>query len=103
MKTKCYCVYCPKHPFFERQKEFGRVSGWHANMWSPLNFDMTAGADVECLDPKSDAFYELDIDPDDYEFKTCAYGDGSAETGIDGCGWEIDAYCGNEEYKEYVS
>jgi len=74
MKTKCYCVYCPKHPFFERQKEFGQISGWHANMYSPIHFDMTAGADVECLDPKSDAFYELEVDPDYYEFKTCAYG-----------------------------
>lgn len=103
MKTKCYCIFCPKHPLFERQKEFlrdGQISGWHANCFSPLNFRMDMGADVECLNPRSDAFYELNIDPEDCEFKTCAYGDGCSETGISGLGWEIDAYCGNEDYKE---
>jgi len=100
MKTKCYCVYCPKHPLFKRQAEFDKITGWHSNMFSPLNFDMTAGADVDCLDPKSDAFFELDIDPKSHEFETTAYGDGGSETGFSGMGYEVNAYCGNEEYQE---
>ena len=102
MKTKCYCVFCPKHPLFKRQAEFSgkRIAGWHSNMFMPLSFAEEAGADVTCLDPKSDAFYELNIEPEDHEFKTTAYGDGGSETGFSGMGYEIDAYCGNETYEE---
>ena len=49
---------------------------------------------------KSDAFFELDIDPKSHEFETTAYGDGGSETGFSGMGYEVNAYCGNEEYQE---
>jgi hypothetical protein len=103
MRTTCYCIFCPKHPYFNKQKELmelGRISGWHSNQSMPLGFSSKAGAEVDCLYPKSDAFHELDIEPEDVHWETTAYGDGCAETGYQGCGYEINAYCGNEEYKE---
>jgi len=100
MKTKCYCVYCPMHPLFKRQSEFKNVAGWHANMGMPFGFSSEAGAYVDCLKPESDAFFDLNIDPEDHEFKTTAYGDGNAVTGFEGAGYEISANCGNEKYQE---
>lgn len=103
MKTKCYCIFCPKHPLFEKQKEYwncGRIAGWHSNMPMPIGFNSEVGMDVDCLNPESDAFYDLGIDSEDCEFKITAYGDGLAETGFLGDGFGIDAYCANETYKE---
>jgi hypothetical protein len=58
------------------------------------------GKEVDCLQPRSDAFYELDRRAEDFEWKATAYGDGNAITGVEGGGFVIYAYCGNEEDKE---
>jgi hypothetical protein len=58
------------------------------------------GVEVDCLDPVSDAFDVLDVDPSDYDFETTAYGDGVSITGIDQDSFRIWANCGNEKYKD---
>jgi len=102
MKTICYCIFCPNHPLFERREEFsskGKISGWRANTFMPLGFVKEMGVKVDCLAPDSEAFDALDIDPEDIEWETCAYNDGCAETGYQGHGYDLYAYCENEEYE----
>jgi hypothetical protein len=101
MHTKCYCIYCPKHPLHLKQKEFknGALTGWSVDCWIDSDYEETA-SEVECLNPISAAFSELDIYPKDFEFPITAYGDGNAVTGVEGNGFNIYAICKDETYKE---
>jgi len=100
MKTKCYCIFCPKHPLHHKQKEFKEVlTGWDVGGFISSPYE-EQGAIVHCLSPQSDAFYDLNKEPEDFEWKITAYGDGCAITGYEGIGYCIRATCGNEGYKE---
>lgn len=96
MKTTCYCIYCPHHPLFEKRHDIKFPTGFFVGEFIREGYE--AGVEVDCLQPDSPAFSELNIDPDDYEFPKTAYGDGSSQTGFSGHGFEIQAYCDNEEY-----
>ncbi len=98
MKTKCYCVYCKKHPLFIEKKDFKVVTGFQVGNYVSDMF--TSGRDVNCLNPISDAFDDFDIDPENYEFPITAYGDGISQTGFEGRGYIIYANCDNEEYED---
>jgi hypothetical protein len=100
MKTTCYCILCPKHPFYAKRKELSVLTGWRVGWLIYKPEDVAGGAVVDCLEPVSYAFDELNIDPGDYEFPITAYEDGCALTGFHGRGFEIEANCDNEEYIE---
>ena len=100
MKTRCYCILCPKHPLYTKRKELSVLAGWQVGrgIYDPKH--EAGGANVDCLEPISDAFDELHIDSEDYEFPVTAYGDGCSLTGIEGRGFEVEAICNNEEYRQ---
>ena len=100
MRTICYCVYCPKHPLFEKRNNLRPLTGWSVGDVIYNEKYLKQGKEVDCLEPVSDAFSELDVDPKDHLFPITAYGDGVAFTGFDGRGYEITAQCENEEYEE---
>ncbi len=100
MKTKCYCVGCPKHPLFENRHNYVFYTGFDVGDTIWKNEDLVQGADVDCLEPVSDAFDDLDINPEEHDFPITAYGDGNSITGFDGRGYTIVANCENEEYSE---
>lgn len=99
MQTKCFCIFCPRHPKFKDR-----------HLWNdpPTGFlpgDIIWGADeyaakVECLLPVSSAFEEFNIDPNYQEFPITAYGDGCAMTGFSTDGITVFASCHNEDYEE---
>jgi len=100
MKTRCYCLYCPNHPLHSKQRDFKDIlTGWWLGDFISSVYD-EQGRLVNCLNPVSSAFSELNIDPDDYEFETTAYSDGVAVTGIEEEGFNIFANCKNETYEE---
>lgn len=101
MKTRCYCVYCPHHPLFEKRAEIEFPVGWNPvdGVWWHPKYEQ-AGADVECLEPVSDAFSELNVDAEDLEFEKTAYDDGNAVTGYAESSYVLLAICGNEEYED---
>jgi hypothetical protein len=99
METECYCIYCKKHPLYEKRKELQVLTGWQVG-YIILDAERYGGENVECLSPISDAFEELWIDPEDYEFPVTAYDDGMSSTGIDEDYFKVYAICENEEYEE---
>ncbi len=100
MKTKCYCIFCKKHPLHDKQKEFKDwLTGWDVGNFIDSKYNETC-AEVNCLNPDSDAFDELDLTPSNLRFPITAYGDGFAVTGFEGNGFTIYASCKNEDYKE---
>ena len=98
MKTKCFCVYCSNHPLYNERNNLPVVVGWTLDRMIFGDCART-GVDVECLQPESDAFFELDISPDEHEFPITAYGDGSSNTGFEGMGYVVHAYCSKEDYE----
>lgn len=100
MKTKCYCVGCPKHPLFENRHSYVFYTGFDVGDTIWKKEDLVQGVDVDCLEPVSDAFDDLDINPKEHDFPITAYGDGCSITGFDGRGYTIVANCENEEYSE---
>lgn len=98
MKTKCYCVGCPKHPLFNERHDFKFYTGFYIGDTIWKEEYLIQGRDVDCLEPVSDAFYDLDISPEEHDFPITAYGDGGSITGFSGRGYEIFANCENEEY-----
>jgi hypothetical protein len=102
LKTKCYCVFCINHPLHNKQKEFKEVlTGYYPEVGFIGSEFNEQGKEVNCLKPISDAFYDLGREPEDFEWKVTAYGDGCAITGVEVPGFTIFAYCGNEEDKEF--
>jgi hypothetical protein len=102
MKTKCYCIFCTKHPLHNKQKEFKEVlTGYDPSVGLIGSEFDEQGKEVDCLQPLSNAFYELGREPEDFAWKITAYGDGCAITGVEGTGFTIFANCGNEEDKEF--
>ena len=99
MKTKCYCVYCPKHPLYEERYEIVFPRGYEPGnlIWGEAD---ESGREVDCLKPGSEAFFELDIEPEDYEYPITAYGDGCSITGFQGEGFTVYATCMNERYED---
>jgi hypothetical protein len=100
MKTKCYCVYCPKHPLHYDIVRQDVLTGWSVGdfIWEEKHREQ--GREVVCLNPKSDFFEDYGIDADEFEFPITAYNDGISETGTEEAGFTIYAYCGNEEYED---
>lgn len=99
MKTRCYCVGCKLHPLHARRSEFKAwVTGWDLNKFI-LGDEEIQGADVTCLNPMSDAFDDLDINPNEHEFPVTAYCD-MAETGFAGHGYNVYAICANEDHED---
>jgi hypothetical protein len=99
MKTRCYCIYCPKHPLFNRRKEFSPLTGYAPGDYIDNRYE-ESGADVECLIPDSDAFLDYNIDPEDEEFEITAYADGFAQTGFVKTGIVLYAVCRSEGYAD---
>ena len=101
-KTRCYCILCPRHPLYAHRKDndIEIVTGWRAGRMIYRPEQERTGANVECLEPDSYAFDELDVDPRWLEFPITAYNDGASETAATGTGYEISATCGNETYIE---
>ena len=95
MKTECHCLYCPRHPLHKKRGDIVSPTGYDPTKWGPGG---KTGREVDCLKPVSDAFDAFDIDPEDEEFPTTAYGDGCAMTGFERDGITLYAHCGNEEY-----
>lgn len=100
MKTRCYCTYCPNHPKFEQRHSLGSPpTGFCAGRYIPSNF-APHGAEVDCLQPVSKAFgFPWELDPNDFDYPVTAYGDGSAESGMDTAWLTLYAGCGNEKYQ----
>jgi len=100
MKTKCYCIFCKKHPLHSKRKEFKDVlAGWDVEDFISSDYE-NQGTTVHCLSPSSDAFYELGREETDFTYPVTAYGDGIAITGVGGPGYLIRCVCGNEEDEE---
>lgn len=99
MKTKCYCVHCPKHPLFKKRHKIDFPTGYQPDHWI-LRGDDNAGVEVDCLEPASNAFDAFDIDPDFEEFPITAYGDGQSMTGFQRDGITLYAVCKAEAYGE---
>lgn len=100
MKTKCYCIFCKKHPLHKEQDKFKDwLVGWEPGNFIKLEFK-DQGKEVDCLEPVSEAFYELGREPEEFEYPVTAYGDGNADTGVEGPGFIIYACCTNEEHEE---
>jgi len=99
MKTKCYCLYCTRHPLHDKRDNFNVLTGYEPGQYISAEFNIQ-GKEVDCLSPLSDAFIELDIKAEDFEWKVTAYGDGSAITGVEGVGFTLFAGCGNETFVE---
>jgi len=102
MKTKCYCIFCPNHPFNSKQKEFKDwLTGYESESLISSKFE-GQGKEVDCLQPSSEAFDALGMEGkvEDFEWKVTAYGDGSAITSTSGPDYIIYARCKNEKYKE---
>ena len=98
MKTKCYCVYCSKHPLHNKRKEFKKIlTGFSPDHFIGSEFDEQA-ADVDCLEVESAADGYVDLN--DFDYEKTAYGDGCAVTGSDAPGLLLYASCGNEDYEE---
>lgn len=107
MKTKCYCIYCSKHPLYKKLLG-GHPYSIPVNAYSPGDYigrEYTAGVQVDCLVPKGQVFDELGINPEDVkdEFEITAYGDGLSITGYiekpnEYTTVEVWATCGNEDY-----
>jgi len=96
VKTRCYCIYCPRHPLHEQQGSMKAVSDFQPYK---MIFMAEGGADVDCLDPKSDAYESYDIDPSDEEYPYTAYGDENSVTGFTSNGITLYATCGNEGFE----
>ncbi|MGB0600377.1 MAG: hypothetical protein ACPGLY_27180 [Rubripirellula sp.] len=97
MKTRCHCIFCPKHPKHGEKLKY--PTAWDPLKWI-LGNERESGAEVDCLEPASEAFWEFDIEPDGHEFPVTAYGDGCSMTGFHKDGITLYATCKNEEYKE---
>lgn len=102
MKTTCYCIYCPNHPQFEERHTLGSpVTGFTASKTIWQDKYNSHKAEVDCLLPQSDAFYVHNLDPEDFNYPTTAYGDGCSETGFyNYYGLTLYATCGNETYQD---
>ena len=102
MKTRCYCIFCPKHPKHSQRNNLGKpFLSYSVERWIGKDYEHQA-SDVDCLDPKSDAFeMHFFLDAEDFEYPITAYGNGASETGFYNCsGLTLYATCGNEEYSE---
>ena len=100
MRTKCYCIFCPKHPKHNQRNQLGNpVVGFHVGDFINPSYDHQ-GSDVDCLEPISDAFeHYFFLDAEDFNYPITAYGDGSSVTGFYSVnGLTLYAGCGNEEY-----
>ena len=100
MKTTCYCVYCPFHPSHLFQNNFKKIlTGWELGDYIHEEHN-EYGKEVDCLEPVSAAFDELEKSPEDFEWRITAYGDGFADTGVIRPGYHIFANCRKEIYEE---
>lgn len=101
MKTRCYCIFCPKHPKHSQRNNLGEIlTGYSADKTIIGDYEHQA-SEVDCLNPRSDAFVMHDLDPDDFKYPITAYGDGCSETGFYyHFALTLYATCGNEEYQE---
>jgi hypothetical protein len=99
-KTHCFCVYCPHHPLFEKRSELPRIMDDFDVSYGIIDPVIKAqGADVECLKFESDAFEDLDLNKDDFDFPQTGYQDGSSLSGVFKLfSYELIGYCGNESY-----
>ena len=99
MNTTCFCIYCKRHPLHDKRNKLKVVTGWKPDRIILDRELLKSGVDVDCLEPKSDAFDYLKDDPEDFEYETTAYDDGYAATGFYQDCLQIYACCGNEEYE----
>ena len=100
MNTKCYCICCIHHPLHAKRDEFPHYFvSWHPGDYIPTDYH-EQGADVDCLKPRSEAFYELDKQPEDFQFPATAYEEGIATTYAEGKGFCIFALCEREFSEE---
>ena len=100
MKTECYCIFCKHHPQHSKQNEFKDwLTGWDVGNLIDSKYK-NESAEVNCLNPDSDAFDELNLEPTDIYFPITAYGDGCVITGFEGNGFTIYATCKNEKDEE---
>lgn len=96
MKTTCYCIYCSKHPIYDKEEKLVAATGIRGQS-VPNNF-RDHGKKVECLTPLSNAFDELNLSPEELDWEQTAYADGGSYTEVDGRGYTIMAFCDNEDY-----
>lgn len=100
-KTVCWCIGCTHHPLHHKRKEFNWITGWEpGEIIFAIGKDQEQGKEVDCLFPISDAFYDLDLDPEKFTYPITAYGDGLAITGHQGRGFVLYANCDNENHEE---
>lgn len=104
MKTTCYCIFCKKHPLHKDymegklDEEGVRVPVGDSLIYKPE--EIAAGKEVDCLDPDSDAFYELKVEAEDFDWPETHYIDGYAGTETIGPGFEIYASCEAEDHED---
>lgn len=100
MKTKCYCVFCKKHPLHDKANSFKEIlTGWCPD-YSVGDKFLEQGANVNCLNPKSEAFEKGWLAPEIFDYPITAYGDGFALTGFWKPMLDVQACCGNEDNEE---
>jgi len=100
MKTKCYCIFCKRHPLYGQKFEEW-VAGWYPGKFIYNDHEeKKTGVEVDCLEPEHYVFDEYDIDMEQFEFPITAYGDGCALTGFSEPGIEMTTTCLNEEHEE---
>lgn len=97
MKTKCYCIFCSKHPLYKESEKIKAVTGWRIGDHEPKP---DTGKDVDCLEPESIALDELNLFAEELEWPITAYADGGSETGVDGNDYVISGYCAGEDLKK---
>lgn len=100
MRSKCYCTSCPNHPKFSQRHSLGNPpTGYRADRYFGDRFEVHE-AEVDCLQPVSQAFEDYLLDPTDFDYPITAYGDGEAVTGYTSFYLTIHAGCDNEQYQE---
>ena len=98
MKTKCYAIYCSKHPLYNQRAPLLKtekvVTGFRGDIFlSPTH---PHAAEVACLEVVGD-FHS--VDPEDFEWPETAYADGYAHTFAEEGSVELHGACGNEDYE----
>jgi hypothetical protein len=95
MKTKCYCVWCKKHPldptnYCNYMTEFDEGSIILAEY-------QNQGIEVDCFDPVLKTSSDFGLNPYDFVFSETAYGKGVSLSFAIHDGKAVYATCGNEE------
>jgi hypothetical protein len=74
------------------------LTGWTVRDYIPL-YAKEEGVEVNCLEVKSKMIDDLGIDITGQDFPITAYNDGSSWTGYMEQYYDVEAYCGNEDYE----